>query len=184
MRVPRRTLILAGIGSVLILSVALFFCFRIFYPVSPETMLKIMTDRADLEARDVLYREVREGDVKWEIRAKKARYLKKENRAFFDQAEVKLRLTDGRIIDLIGEKGQYNTNTGDMEITGKVTVTTTSGESFKTDYLQYTSTEKRLHTTSAVEMSTSRMRIQGVGMSFSLPQRKIVLLSRVHARIR
>lgn len=184
MKLPRRTLIIAGIGSVLILSAALFFFFRILSPISPGTMLKIISERADLEARDVLYREVRADGVKWEVRAKKARYLKKEDRAFFDQAEVKLRLADGRVIELVGDKGKFNTITGDMEITGKVAVTATSGESFVTDCLQYNAAKKELHTTSAVDMRTSRMRIQGVGLSFSLPQRKIVLLSRVHARIR
>lgn len=184
MRLPRRTLILAAISAALILSVTMFFFLRIFYPISPGTMLKIMSERADLEARDILYREVREDGVKWEIRAKKARYLKKENHAFFDQAEVKLRLADGKMIDLVGDKGRFNTITGDMEITGKVSVTTDSGERFATDYLQYTASDKRLHTTSAVEMATSRIQIQGTGLSFALPQRKIVILSRVHAWIK
>ena len=88
------------------------------------------------------------------------------------------------MIDLVGDKGQFHTITGDMEITGKVSVSASSGERFATDYLQYTAVDKILHTTSDVEMATSRMQIQGVGMSFSLKQRKIVLLSRVHGRIR
>ncbi len=184
MRLPRKTLIFAGIGSVLIISVALFLLLRMFYPISPGTMLKIISERADLEARDVLYREVREDGVTWEIRAKKASYIKKENRAFFDQAEVKLGLADGRTISLAGDKGKFDTITGNMEIWGKVSVATTSGEHFTTDDLQYTAASKTFHTASFVEMATSRLQIQGVGMSLSLPQRKIVLLSRVYARIR
>ena len=78
MRLHWKNLIFAGTVSVLIISAALFFFYRIFYPISPETMLKVMSERADLEVRDVLYRQVRQDGVKWEIRAKKARTLKRK----------------------------------------------------------------------------------------------------------
>ncbi len=182
MRFPGRTLTIAGLGVVLILTVALLLFLRISH-LSPGTMLKILSSQADLEAINVDYLQVGGADEKWEVRAKKARYLKKENRAFFDFAEVKLFLADGRTIDLVGEKGQVNTLTGDMEISGKVVITGGSGERFATSYLQYNAAEKRLHTEAAVEMETPRMRVDGVGMSLSLENRAVFLLSKVRARI-
>jgi len=183
MRFKKRTLIMAGLGLVLVLAAVLILFFGKLSPISPETMLKIMSDRADLEVKNVLYREVGGDGTKWEIRAKKASYLRKQNQAYFDQVEIKLFLPDGKAIELTGDKGQLDTATRDMEISGNVGITSVSGEHFATDYLQYSADEKELHTQAKVLMETPRMQIRGVGMSLSLQNMDIVVFSDVHARI-
>jgi LPS export ABC transporter protein LptC len=182
MRFQKRTLTIAGLGVVILAAVLIIF-FDKFSPLSPATMLKIMSDRADLEVKNVLYREVGGDGNKWEIRAKKASYLRKQNQAYFDQVEVKLFLPDGKVILLAADKGQLDTATMDMKISGNVGVTSVSGERFATDSLQYSADEQRLHTEAAVLMETPRMQIRGVGMSLSLQNMDIVLYSRVRARI-
>jgi LPS export ABC transporter protein LptC len=184
MRFKKRTLIIAGLGVVLVLAAALILFFDIFSPIFPETMLKIISDRADLEVRNVLYREVEGDGTKWEIRAKKASYLKKQNQATFDQVEVKLFLPDSKVVVLAGDKGQLDTATKDIKISGNVGVTSVSGERFTTDYLHYSADEKRLHTEATVLMETPRMQVRGVGMSLSLQNKDIVVFSRVHALIK
>lgn len=168
----------------MILSALLTLSWKVFSPVSPETMLKIMSNRADLEVRNVLYREVGGDDTKWEIRAKKASYLKKESQAIFDHVEVKFFLSDGKQVVLAGDKGQLNTETNDMKISGNVGIASGPNERFTTDNLQYYAAEKKLHTAGAVVMETSRMRTEGIGMSFSLTNKDIVLMSKVRARVK
>ena len=175
---------MAGIAVVLVLAAALILFFDIFSPVSPETMLKIMSDRADLEVKNVLYREVGGDGTKWEIRAKNASYLRKQNQANFAQVEIKLFLPDGKVIVLTGDKGQLNTATRDITISGNVGITSLSDERFTTDYLQYSAAEQRLHTDAAVLMETPQLKINGVGLSLSLQDRDVVLLSRVHGRVK
>ncbi|MCG6537044.1 MAG: LPS export ABC transporter periplasmic protein LptC [Syntrophales bacterium LBB04] len=180
----KRTFIIAGVGLVLIMSALLILFLKIFSPVSPETMLKIMSNRADLEVRNVLYREVGADDTKWEIRARKASYLMKDNQAVFDQVEVKFFLSDGAQVVLAGDKGQLNTATNDMDVSGNVGITSGQDDHFTTDYLQYSAAEKKFHTKGAVVLENTRMRTEGVGMSFSLMNKEVVLLSRVHAKIK
>jgi LPS export ABC transporter protein LptC len=184
MRFQKRTLIIAVLGGALVLVAVLIIFFDKFPPLSPATMLKIMSDRADLEVKNVLYREVGGDGNKWEIRAKKASYLRKQNLAYFDQVEVKLFFPDGKVMVLAAEKGQLDTTTRDMKISGNVGVTSVSGERFATDYLQYSAAGQRLYTDAAVLMETPRLQIRGVGMSLSLPNKDIVLFSKVRARIK
>jgi LPS export ABC transporter protein LptC len=184
MKLRKKTLIWAGIAVVLVLSVAATLSFRKFQKVSPETILKIMPDRVDLDVRQILYREVGNDNSKWEVKAEKASYVKKENQAFFDKVEIKLYLPDGRTFLMTGDKGQLNTATKDIEITGNVVIVSEGGERFETDSLQYSFAEKRMHTGAAVIMQAPRLQIRGVGMSLSLEKKSFTLSSKVRARIK
>lgn len=184
MRFQKRTLMIAVLGVVLLLAAVLVIFFDKLSPLSRETMLKIMSDRADLEVKNILYREVGGDGNKWEIRAKKASYLRKQNQAYFDQVEVKLFLPDNKVVLLAADKGQLDTATRDMKISGNVGVISVNGERFATDYLQYSAHEQRLHTDATILMETPRMQIRGVGMSLSLQNKDIVLFSSVRARIK
>ncbi|MDO8721972.1 MAG: LPS export ABC transporter periplasmic protein LptC, partial [Syntrophales bacterium] len=183
MKFQKKTFILAGLAAALVLSATVIFFFK-ESGISPENLLNITSDRADLEVRNALYKELGDDGSKWEIQAEKASYNKKKNLAFFDKIEVKLFLSSGKHVVMKGETGQMNTATKDMQINGKVGITSSSGERFKTDYLHYSYADKRLHTDAAVLMETPRMQIRGVGMSFSLKNRDVVLLSKVRARIK
>ena len=183
MNLRKKTIISAVLAAVLVFSVTALLVFRESKKVSSETVLKILSDKADLEVKNILYREVGDDDLKWEIRAERASYMKKENQALFDKVELKLHLGNGRTYLMTGDKGQLNTATRDMKISGNVGIVSDSGERFETDYLQYSYAEKRLHTGAAVVMQTPRMQIRGVGMSLSLANKDMALLSKVRARI-
>lgn len=186
MKFQKKTIIFAGLAAVLLLSAIVIFLFKESKEsvISPEKMLNITSDRTDLEVRNALYRELGEDGSKWEIRAEKASYRKMKNLAFFDKMEVKLFLSSGKNLVMTGETGQMNTDTKDMQISGNVGITSSSGERFKTDYMHYSHADKRLNTDATVLMETPRMEIKGVGMSISLKNMDVVLLSKVQARIK
>jgi len=182
MRMRKKTLLWAVLAAVLVFSMTALFIFRASDKGS-QTTLKITSDKADLEIKNVIYREVGGKDLKWEIRAERARYLKKEKQAHFDKVEVKLILTGGKTYVMTGDKGQLNTETKDMEISGNVVIVSGGGEKFETDYLKYSYSDRMLYTDAKVVMKAPKMQISGVGMSVSLANKNITLLSKVHARI-
>lgn len=183
MKLRKKTLISAVLAAALIFPVAALLVFREFKKIPPETILKILSDKPDIEVKNVLYREVGDDNLKWEIRAERASYMKKENQTLFDKVELKLHLSHGRTYVMTGDRGQLDTATKDMKISGNVKIVSGSGERFETDSLQYSYAEKRLHTGAAVVMQTPKMRIRGVGMSISLANKKMAVLSKVRARI-
>ena len=149
---------------------------------APEkALLKIMSDRVDLQVRNVHYTEVGDSGMKWEITADTARYRKKENLALFEKVEVRLIMKDGRVFVMNGDRGMFNTRSRDVEIEGNVGVISDSGDHISTDRLQYRDAGKRIETDRPVIMENRSVRISGVGMILNLDEKKVTLLSQVRA---
>ena len=146
--------------------------------------LKILLEKTDLDVKDVRFTEVGESGEKWEIRAERARYFRKENKALFDRADIRLVLKDGKVFRVRGDRGSMDTSSRDMELTGNVTVESDGGDRFSTDRLQYSHEKGIVSADGAVVLENARMRIDAVGMKLSLVRKEVSLLARVKAEVR
>ncbi len=179
MKTKRKTVLIVAILTV-ILSVAAILAIGLLR--SPEkALLKIMSDRIDLQVKNVHYTEVGDSGMTWEITADTARYRKKENLALFDQVTVRLVMKDGRVFVMNGDRGRFNTQSRDMEIEGNVGIVSENGDRFATDLLLYRAAGKRIETDRPVVMENGSVRISGVGMILTLDEKKVTLLSNVRA---
>jgi LPS export ABC transporter protein LptC len=179
MKTKKKKMLIAAALAVIV-SVAVFLVVGI--RETPEkALLKIMSDRVDLQVKDVHYTEVDDAGTKWEIRADTARYQKKDNLAFFEKIAVRLVMKDGRVFMLNGDHGQFNSLSRDMEIEGNVRIVSENGDRFSTDRLQYKDAGKRIETDRPVAMENESIRISGVGMIFALAEKKVTILSQVRA---
>ncbi len=148
-----------------------------------KSLLKVMSDRIDLQVRNVHYTEVGDSGMKWEIKADAARYQKKENLALFDNLKVKLILKDGQTFVMTGDRGRLNTESRDMQIEGNVGIVSDNGDRFTTDRLRYRNADRIVETERPVAMENGSVRISGVGMVVSLDARTVAILSQVRARV-
>lgn len=151
---------------------------------SQGKLLQIMSDNVDLQVKNVNYTDVGDSGLKWEVKADSANYIKSENIAILDKIRVKLVMSDGKILMMTGDKGKLHTDTKDMEISGNVEIISDKGDRLTTDVLKYSDSERRIYTEEAVKMENARMQVRGVGMSFSLVDKDVTLLSKVKANIR
>ncbi len=151
---------------------------------SKNQILNIVSDKIDLQVKNVHYTDVGASGMKWEVNADSAKYVKSENLVLFDRIRVKLVMSDGRTLVMTGDKGKSNTETKDMEVSGNVEIISDKGDRLTTDILRYSGSEQRIYTDSAVKMENSRMQVKGVGMSFSLEDKDVALLSKVKANIK
>ncbi len=181
MKNRRRTLMIVVFLTAALCAVALFLVSMRKEP--GKELLKIMSDRVDLQVRNVFYTEVGDSGMKWEIRADAAQYQKKENLALFDKLAVKLITKDGRTFVMTGDHGRVNTESKDMEIEGHVSIVSENGDRFLTDRLRYRNVDKVIETDRPVTMENEGLRISGVGMVASLEGRKVTILSQVRARL-
>ena len=177
----RRTLLIATL-FVAVLSVATIFVIGMRKEPG-KALLKIMSDRVDLQVRDVHYTEVGDSGMKWEIRADAARYQKKENLALFDKLAIKLVMKDGMTFVMTGDHGRLNTESRDMEIEGNVGIVSENGDRFATDRLRYRNADKVIETDQPVVMENETVRVSGVGMVVTLEGKKVSILSQVRARV-
>ena len=180
----RKSYVISTIAIAVIVSVAGVILHLEASRSAKSQLLNILSDKADLQVRDVNYTDVGASGMKWEIKADSAKYVKNENVILFDRIRVKLVMSDGRTLVLTGDKGKSNTETKDMEVLGNVEIVSDKGDRLTTDILKYSGSEQRLYTSSAVKMENSRMQVKGVGMSISLEDKDVALLSKVIADIR
>jgi LPS export ABC transporter protein LptC len=179
MKKKRRTMLIVTI-LIAILSVTAIL--TIGFRRAPEkALLKIMSDRVDLQVRNVHYTEVGNSGMKWEITADTARYQKKENLALFEKVKVRLIMKDGRVFLMNGDRGMLNTQSRDVEIEGNVGIVSENGDRISTDRLLYRDAGKRIETDRPVIMENRSVRISGVGMILTLDEKKVTLLSQVRA---
>jgi len=179
MKIKRKTAIIVAIVTV---SLAVTAIFAIGLRRAPEkALIKIMSDRVDLQVRNVHYTEVGDSGMKWEITADAARYRKKENLALFEKVQVRLIMKDGRIFVMKGDRGVLNTLSRDVEIEGNVGIVSENGDRISTDRLLYRDVGKRIETDRPVMMESRSVRISGVGMILTLDEKKVTLLSQVRA---
>jgi LPS export ABC transporter protein LptC len=179
MKTKRKTVLIVAILTV-ILSVAAILAIGLRR--APEkALLNIMSDRVDLQVKNVRYTEVGDSGMKWEITADTARYRKKENLAFFEKVKVRLVMKDGRVFVMNGDRGRLNTQSRNMEIEGNVGIVSENGDRISTDRLLYRNAGKRIETDQPVVMENGSVRISGVGMILTLDENKVTLLSQVRA---
>jgi len=151
---------------------------------SKKQLLNILSDKVDLQVKNVLYTDVGASGMKWEIKADSAKYVKNENLVLFDRIRVKLVMSDGRTLVMTGDKGKSNTETKDMEVSGNVEIVSEKGDRLTTNFLRYSGSEQRIYTNAAVKLENPRMQVNGVGLSISLEDKDIALLSKVKANIK
>lgn len=179
MKTGRKTVLIV-VALAVVLSAAAIITINI--PKEPEkALLKIMSDRVDLQVRNVRLTEVGDSGMKWEIMADTARYQKKENLAFFEKLSVKLVTKEGRTFMMTGDRGRLNTESRDVEIEGNVDIVSDNGDRFSTDHLRYLNAGKLIETEGSVVMENKSIRVSGVGMTISLEEKKVALLSQVRA---
>jgi LPS export ABC transporter protein LptC len=175
----KKVIIVALLTAVLVLAAVL--AVRMIGKAPGKALLKIMSDRVDLQVRNIRYTEVGDSDMTWEITAEAARYQKKENLAVFDRVAVRLVMKDGATFVMTGDRGRFDTASRDMELEGNVVIVSENGDRFTTDHLRYRNAGKRIETDGLVVMESRSVKVSGVGMIFSLEGRKVALLSQVRA---
>jgi LPS export ABC transporter protein LptC len=179
MKRVRKTVLIVVVLAVILSAAAII---TINIPKEPEkALLKIMSDRVDLQVRNVRFTDVGASGMKWELMADMARYQKKENLALFEKLTVKLVTKEGRTFVMTGDRGRLNTESRDIEIEGNVGIVSDNGDRFKTDHLRYLNAKKLIETEGSVVMENKSIRVSGVGMTLSLEERKVALLSQVRA---
>jgi len=83
-----------------------------------------------------------------------------------------------------GDRGRFNTDSKDIEIEGHVGIVSGNGDRFATDRLRYVNAGKLIESEGSVVMENKRIRVSGVGMTLSLEEKKVALLSQVRASYR
>jgi len=182
MKLTKKTKIIALIvASVLLVIVVAFIGMN---RLKPKNLLKVLPEQVDLEIQGFVFTEVGESGSRWEVKAEKATYERKENLAVFDKVRIKLDTAEGKVYNMTADKGRMETEKKDIEINGNVIITSSEGEKFITDYLNYSDEGKKFYTDAPVTMESDRIIIKGKGLTLFIKSGKLNLNSMVKAKIK
>jgi len=170
-------LILAGAGWFVFIN---FSQTREVKPVS----LKILPDKVDIQAEDILYTEIGGGNIKYEIRAKTVYYLKETDVAEFEEIDVTLTTPSGNTYTIMSNRGTYNMTKRDITLQGHVVVESEENDQITTDHLFYVAEDNKIYTESFVAMIYKNIELKGTGLTFWLDERRLSLLQQVEATVR
>ena len=174
------------ISSIAVIFLLVLIAFIVMVKVSinkPQNILKTLQDGVDLEIKGFVYTEVGEANTKWEVKAETATYDKKQNLAILDKVQIRLTTADGKVFEMIADKGQIQTEKKDIEIKGNVVINSDSGDRFSTDYIHYSDAQKKFYTDAPVTMENQRMKITGKGMALFMNKGELNIPSSVKATI-
>lgn len=133
-------------------------------PVSQQPSLNV-----DLALRNARFTEVRNGVTVWTIVAERAEYSKEGEVAHLSGIRmvfVKRRATGN--VTVTADRGTYSTKNRNVNLRGKVHMTSESGIVFDTDSLDYLASASRFVTADVVRFRQQRMRLVARGMDLDL----------------
>jgi LPS export ABC transporter protein LptC len=182
MKLSKKTIIMSSIVIVLIAILITAIAIIKIKINKPVNLLKALPD-VDLKIKGFKYTEVGEANAKWEVKADTATYDKKQNLAVFDQVQIKLTTSDGRVFEMSADKGRMFTDKKKIEIENNVVINSDTGDKFSTDHLSYSDAEKKFFTDAPVTMENKRMKITGQGLSIHMNKGELNILSMVKATI-
>lgn len=148
----------------------------------PVEALKVFSEKADVVVRDFRLSQVDGSGVRWTVAADSARYLSVRNRVTLENVHV--RMVDGeKVFTISAAKGNVDTEKRDMDLHGKVVLTSDRGERCETEELHYDHKAGRITAPGECLMKNDAMEIEGKGITVLLESRLFMMDASVRARI-
>lgn len=137
----------------------------------------------DLKLQKVHLVERKKDRKEWELEANSTEFFDSEKTTHLECVKLKFFPENQKEVTIIGDKGKFNTETKNMEISGNVVVSSLDGYSLKTDSLKWIASKKVVETEDPVEISSESLLVTGKGLFSESDQHKMEIKSNVTAII-
>lgn len=115
----------------------------------------------------------------WELDAGSATYSKEDDLMHLEGVEVKFYSEQGAIHTVRSDYGDYNGETGFIEVAGDVRVDTKEGYTLRTERLRFISSSNKIKTDEVVEFAGSGIRVVGTGFEMEIESGSLKMLKDV-----
>jgi len=134
------------------------------------------------ELQGVRYSHSKGGNLQWELEANSVAQVM-DGPASLEEVKITYYSDDGGVVVLVADSGEYEDSTRNATLRGNVVVTTSNGDSLKTDALKWNQQEERLRGEGGVTMSRGHSIINGSGFEL-FPEIETVTIYDVDGIIR
>lgn len=146
-----------------------------------------MTQQGEAEVPDMRVQNVRlieqqaeDGDV-WEMLAHDAEFYDAKQLVIVHQMRARLLSQAAQPVQMVADKGQIDSATGNMTVRGNVQLQYLGGYTIETEVLSWHAAKRLLWTDAAVKINSALVHIAGIGLQGNVDQQRFVLQDDVHA---
>ncbi len=151
--------------------------------MGPDDALELISENVDLTLKNISYTKNRAGEPLWTLVADSAAHsmedgitrIQNVRMIFFDQEDGDIELT--------ADFGNLMPEIRKVTVSSNVVVTSASGNTLQTDYLEYDETGNILQTDSKVKINFDQIVATGKGLQMDVIERTLVLLNDVKAQV-
>jgi LPS export ABC transporter protein LptC len=153
-------------------------------PAPPEPVSHQLPLNVDLALQKAHFTEVRDGVIMWTIIAERAEYNKKGDVVHLSDIHMKFfkSRTVGSIM-VTADTGTYSTKSKNVNLRGKVHVTSESGIVFDTPTLDYLASPSHFKTADTVTFRQKRMTLTAQGMDLYVDKQDVHFFKAVDATV-
>ncbi len=146
--------------------IALFMAYR-RVSNDPEKMMEEIKSEADMVFKNVEQTALRNGIDEWRLKADSAYLIEAQKKMILEKPKVEFFLENGNNVFLTAQKGIYNLDSKDIQVSGNVVVVQ-SGYTLKTKQMIYQYDERRLFTKNSVRITGTRFDLTAGSMNIDL----------------
>ncbi len=173
-RFIRWLLVLAMAGAAIALLVGIKV--RTAKKTLPAIVAEVTSEDGKLALNNFEYRDVKEGNARWTVRAATATYFEDRKKTVLEQVKAVFFPKNGGKVELTGDRGVLYTDTSNMEIRGNVRVISDEGYVLTTDRLLYDRDKELIHTEAELIVTGQGVTLKGQGMRLEIANRSVSIL--------
>lgn len=151
--------------------------------IGPEIPLELISENVDLTLKNIKYTKNRAGELLWTLVADSAAHSMEDGSTRVKNVHIVF--FDGEVVDveLTADLGKLMPESRTVTVTSNVKVTSASGNTLQTDYLEFEETGNVLQTDRMVKINADNFVASGRGMQIDIEERILTLLNDVKAQI-
>lgn len=182
-RIIKKTWPLIGICGLLLLAIIHILRAQMGLPPTPALSEKDTAEGIRLE--DIHYSHTDpDNKVSWFLDAAKVTFSKDRRRMSFSEFRLQVQPQERPRLELTGQNGDYDTESGELVLRGAIRGKTDSGYTFETEQAVYNQKKGDLQSHEPVVISGPFFSIRGTGLSFDLNREFLKIHSEVTTLIK
>lgn len=134
---------------------------------SPEVLLDLVKDEADMQLKKISQTAMKNGIREWRMEAESASLMKKEKTMLLTRPDVEFFMEDGENVYLTADRGTIFTDSNRINISGRVSART-SRYRFRTEALNYDPSARELRADTPVTLSGQSFTLRADTMAMNL----------------
>lgn len=145
----------------------------------PAVIAKATSGDAEVSLNNFDYRDVREGNALWLLKAATARYFDQRQETVLSKVNAVFHLKDGSKVELQGDEGVLHNDNNNIEVSGNVRLSYGDDYTLLTDQLRYDRAKELIHTPAPVFAEGQGITLRGLGMRLEIGTHRLSILSNI-----